>query len=155
MQLEVALSPDQIEWLHRAAEARDVSVGHVIRAMLTARIREEEESSSREPEEGRHIGDGRPPSFAEEANKRSASGDSSGDNLLNRLRSMEEKLDMSSMTNGGNESSQAKEERGADEQKWTDPKDKEEERGGGQSTEVPPEAGSEGTEQRSMFDMVE
>lgn len=150
-ELEATLPPDQIEWLRQVAEARDVSVGHVIRTILTACIRKEE-SSSTDSEDERATGDGVPPSFAEEANEQSASGTSSEDSLLNRLRSTAEQLDESSPKELEEESYQVEQERGTDEQKRADGEG--EERASERSKEASSDAGSIGAEERSMFDMV-
>lgn len=53
--LEVKLSPKQIEWLKQTAADRDLSLDHMLRTILTAKMREEEASASLPPESGDSI----------------------------------------------------------------------------------------------------
>lgn len=96
--LEVELTSAQVEWLEQTAEERGVSVGHVLRTIVTAQMRTDEEQSR-----SMASGDGMPVSFSGEepesasadetsSNEASANTSSDPDHLLNRLRSTNQQL---------------------------------------------------------------
>lgn len=88
--LDIEMTPAQIEWLEQTAAERGVSVGHVLRTIVTAQMRAAEDDASAS---ATHAGDGRPPSFSdEEGTDASARPSDDEDNLLDRLRAVNEQL---------------------------------------------------------------
>lgn len=159
--LEVELTPSQIEWLEQAAEQQDVSIGHVIRMLLTARMREADPSSSLDRGNETTTGDGVPPDFADEvveagASEESSTEASSDDNLLDRLRSTHEQFKELAGEKGNDDANQTDE--GRQIQQDVERTAQDEQRDGGiveKSMAAPSDPTSESEEERSMFDMVE
>jgi primosomal protein N' len=53
--LEVTLTSEQIEWLRQTADERDLPVDHVLRTILTAQMRDENETAAPPSESGDSI----------------------------------------------------------------------------------------------------
>lgn len=142
--VEVEMTPAQIEWLEQMAEERGVSVGYLLRTIVTAKMRTAG-ADEREPS-AVHSGDGAAPS-ALEGETEDAPTQSDEDNLLDRLRAVNEQL-------RDREQEQEKSEQATDAtslfpaiSELPDPSDTTTQH---QSNPAPPREG-----ERSMFDMVE
>jgi len=87
--VEVALTPKQIEWLERKAEERSVSVDHMLRSLITEKIREGSAAASSSPS-----GDGAPFSSPNDDadTETTASDDSSTTTIFESLQTASEQL---------------------------------------------------------------
>lgn len=153
--LEVELTSKQIEWLRQKADERDVSLDHVLRSVVTAQIRAQNDGVEEESAPSMS-GDGQPaspPNESKDEEGASTSTDAADDDtpsIVDSLRSASERLqDLTEKD---------------DEAETPDPHDTLERLrarlGDGGDTDEESEAGSPGTvvlqnQNRSMFDMVE
>ncbi len=88
--LEVELPARQIEWLHRAAETRNRSVDHILRAIITMHLRSQNTGRAAHPEEDPSLpSDGSSSSSNDGAR---APNDASSPSIVDSLRSATEQL---------------------------------------------------------------
>jgi len=92
--LEVKLTPDQIEWLEQMAAKRNLSLDHMLRTLLTAKMREAEEPSPPSPESGDSIphSPDEAPTPSEAASETNAKEDDDSPSIVESLRSASERL---------------------------------------------------------------
>lgn len=102
--LQVKLTPDQIEWLRQTADERDLSLDHVLRTILTAQMRNEEDAPAPPPGSGDsipHSPDEQPTPSKADANQATddtspgedkSSRDNGSPSIVESLRSASERL---------------------------------------------------------------
>ncbi len=151
--MEVELTLSQIEWLKQTAEERGVSVGHVLRTVVTAQMRMEANGPA-----AARSGDGAPPAFADERSGATSSEKAEDDRLIARLRAAKEKLDeLSESEEASDETNQEDDGNPADEASSLFPHIEDVPSTAETSAEGrdAPDPSTDEKDERSMFDLVE